>query len=73
MMELEDVIYEKRDSVASVIINRPKVYNCFRSRTLEDLIDALSDASADRSMGVIAISGEGGKAFCSGGDVNEMR
>jgi dihydroxynaphthoic acid synthetase len=73
MMNFEDIIYEKHAGVARVIINRPKVYNCFRSRTLEDLTEALSDAGTDRSLGVIVISGTGGRAFCSGGDINEMR
>lgn len=72
-MAYEDIIFEKKDGVAKVIINRPKVFNSFRTQTLDEMIEALQDASDDAAVGVIVISAAGGKAFCSGGDINEMR
>ncbi|UCD84535.1 MAG: enoyl-CoA hydratase/isomerase family protein [Deltaproteobacteria bacterium] len=72
-MSYEDIIYEQEEGVARITINRAKTFNSFRSQTLDEMHGALEDASGDRSVGVIVISGAGGKAFCSGGDVSEMR
>lgn len=72
-MAYEDILYEKKEGVARVTINRVKTFNAFRSQTLNEMQEALEDASSDRSVGVIVLSGAGGKAFCSGGDVAEMR
>jgi len=74
-MDFEDVLYEKRDHVARIQINRSEVFNAFRTKTLEELTLAVKDASDDDSVGVIVISGApGGRkpSFCSGGDINEM-
>lgn len=67
-MTYEDIIYEKRDGVARLTINRPAVYNAFRARTCEEIIAAMKDADHDRSVGVVVITGSGDKAFCTGGD-----
>lgn len=67
-MKCEDILYEKRDGVARITINRPKVYNAFRAQTCEEIIAAMKDADHDRSVGVVVITGAGDKAFCTGGD-----
>ena len=36
----EDILYEVRDRAAWIIINRPKLYNAFRAKTMEELIQA---------------------------------
>ncbi len=72
-MAYEDILYEKKDGVARITINRPKTFNSFRTQTLTEMCEALDDASTDRTIGVIVLSGAGGKAFCSGGDIAEMR
>ncbi len=64
----EDILYEVRDGVAGVTINRPQVMNAFRAQTVEELIVALRQAGADAAVGVIVLSGAGDKAFCTGGD-----
>src|ERR1700756_2599539 len=63
-----DVVYELRDRAAWIIINRPKVYNAFRARTLEELISAFHLAANDRQVASIVLTGAGEKAFCTGGD-----
>lgn len=68
-MDLQDVLYEVTDGVARITINRPQKYNAFREETLDELIWAFSEAEADRSVGVIVLTGAGEKAFCSGGDL----
>ncbi len=67
-MDYQDILYEVRGGVATVTINRPDVYNAFRGTTCEELLDAFRRASWDKSVGVIVLTGAGGKAFCTGGD-----
>lgn len=64
----EDIIFDKKDGVARITINRPQKYNAFRAKTCEELLSALHDAGWDRSVGVIVLTGAGDKAFCTGGD-----
>lgn len=66
--QFEDVIYEIRGKAAWIIINRPKVYNAFRGRTVEDMIAAFHLAANDRNVASIVLTGAGEKAFCTGGD-----
>jgi len=67
-MEYEDIVYEKADAVATITINRPKVYNAFRAHTVVEMIDAFQDAGWDKEIGVIVLTGAGDKAFSTGGD-----
>jgi naphthoate synthase len=66
--EFKDVIYEKKEAVAFVRINRPEVLNAFRPQTLEEMQAAFQDAWSDTGIGVVVLTGEGGN-FCVGGDV----
>jgi len=67
-MDYTDILYDVTDGVATITINRPDKLNAFRGRTCEELIDALQRASWDKAVGVIVLTGAGGKAFCTGGD-----
>jgi naphthoate synthase len=71
--ELTDVRYEVDDGLAWITINRPERYNSFRGRTIDELIWAFKAAWADRSVGVVALTGEGDKAFCAGGDQKQRQ
>ena len=64
----EDVLYEVRARAAWITINRPKVYNAFRGRTVEELIAAFQLAANDKQVASIVLTGAGEKAFCTGGD-----
>jgi naphthoate synthase len=67
-MGYTDIIYEKNQGVAKITINRPQVYNAFRSLTVREMIDAFYDAWDDNSIGVVVLTGAGDRAFCAGGD-----
>lgn len=67
----KDIVYEKKDWVARVTINRPQVYNCYTAETLEEMATAFRDASWDDGIAVLVLTGAGDKAFCTGGDVDE--
>lgn len=66
--ELEDVRYEVDRGLAWITIDRPERYNAFRGRTIDELIRCFKAAWADSSVGVVALTGTGDKAFCAGGD-----
>jgi len=78
--DFDDIVYEKvrlmRDdmedtplgSVARITIARPKVRNAFRPQTVDEMSRAFADARDDADVGVVLLTGEGDKAFCSGGD-----
>jgi len=68
MSDYTDIIFEQKNGVARITINRPKRYNAFRGKTCDELIDALNRAGWDQSIGVIVLTGTGEKAFCTGGD-----
>jgi naphthoate synthase len=63
-----DIKYEKMDGIAKITINRPEVRNAFRPLTVTEMMTAFRDAEEDQNIGVIVLTGEGEKAFCSGGD-----
>lgn len=66
----EDIRYEKTEdgAIAKITINRPEVRNAFRPLTVNELLQAFELAHQDKQVGVIILTGEGEKAFCSGGD-----
>lgn len=68
--EFTDIRYEKSDdgAIAKITINRPEVRNAFRPLTVKELLEAFEKAHQDDAVGVIILTGEGEKAFCSGGD-----
>jgi len=63
-----DIRYETLEGIAKITINRPEVRNAFRPQTVREMSHAFLAAQSDRAMGVIILTGEGDKAFCSGGD-----
>src|SRR5204862_485384 len=67
-MAYQDILYDKRDGIATITINRPTVLNAFRADTVEEMLDAMRDAEEDEDIGVVVLAGAGDRAFCSGGD-----
>ena len=69
--EFGDIRYVVETHTAVITIARPERYNAFRGQTVEELIAAFRAAWADRSVRALILTGEGDKAFCSGGDVKQ--
>jgi 1,4-dihydroxy-2-naphthoyl-CoA synthase len=67
-----DIVYEKKDGIARVTLNRPDVYNAYSSDTLREMTEAFRDAMLDDSVGVVVLTGAGDKAFCAGSDAREF-
>jgi enoyl-CoA hydratase len=67
------IVYENKEQVATITLNRPKSLNALNTALLTELKDALGDAEVDVAVRVIVITGAGEKAFCAGADVAEIR
>lgn len=66
--EFKEILFQKFDGIARISINRPEVHNAFTPLTVKEMIAAMEICREDAEIGVIILTGEGGKAFCSGGD-----
>ncbi len=68
-----DILFEVKDQIAWVTINRPGVLNAFREQTLDELIDALKSTREDPSIVCAVVTGAGEKSFSAGGDFHAMK
>src|SRR5690606_32192673 len=64
----EDILFQFHEGIARISINRPHKHNAFTPNTVKEMIDAMHICREDMRIQVIILTGEGGKAFCSGGD-----
>lgn len=69
--DYETILYEKKDNVLVITLNRPERYNAINIQMNADLKDALKVAKKDPGVRVIVITGAG-KAFCAGADVQDF-
>ena len=70
-MPYECLLYEVKDRVATLTLNRPERLNALGGTLRDDLLDAVTKAAADPDVGALVITGAG-RGFCSGGDVKSM-
>jgi enoyl-CoA hydratase len=71
-MSYENLLYEKKDGIAHITFNRPKVLNALNRKTVEELQQVLFDVRDDASVRVLILTGSGEKAFVAGADINEL-
>ena len=71
-MGYENILYEKKDGIAYITFNRPKVLNALNNKTIDELRQALVDARDDGSVRVLILTGAGEKAFVAGADISEL-
>jgi naphthoate synthase (dihydroxynaphthoic acid synthetase) len=64
----EDITFDFFEGIAKITINRPQVRNAFRPQTVSEMIDAMHICRENQEIYVVVLTGEGDKAFCSGGD-----
>jgi enoyl-CoA hydratase/carnithine racemase len=70
-MAYETIIYEKKDHVAIITLNRPEKLNAENAQLTTDLAHAMADADRDKNIIVLIITGAG-RAFCAGADLEEV-
>jgi enoyl-CoA hydratase/carnithine racemase len=71
-LTLANVLYEKKNAVAYVTVNRPKVLNALNTLTWKDLRTAFEDARDDAAIRGVILTGAGNKAFIAGADIGEL-
>jgi enoyl-CoA hydratase len=71
-LTLANVLYEKKDAIAYVTVNRPKVLNALNTPTWKDLRTAFEDARDDTAIRGVILTGAGNKAFIAGADIGEL-
>ena len=71
-MTYENILLEKKNSIAYVTINRPKVLNALNMATMEELRAAFHDIKNDDGIRVAILTGSGEKAFVAGADISEL-
>jgi enoyl-CoA hydratase/carnithine racemase len=71
-VKLTNVLYEKRDAIAYVTVNRPKVLNALSTQTWKDLRTVFEDAQTDNTVRGVILTGAGDKAFIAGADIGEL-
>ena len=71
-MGYENILVEKRNAIAYVTVNRPKVLNALNMATMEELRAAFTGIKSDASIRVAILTGAGEKAFVAGADIGEL-
>src|ERR1700728_2691264 len=71
-MNFENIVLEKRNAIAYVTVNRPKVLNALNMATMEELRAAFHDIKNDKNIRVVLFTGSGEKAFIAGADIGEL-
>ncbi|MFZ1130485.1 MAG: enoyl-CoA hydratase-related protein [Terriglobales bacterium] len=71
-MTYENILLEKKNAIAYVTVNRPRVLNALNMATMEELRVAFSDIKSDASIRVAILTGAGEKAFVAGADIGEL-
>jgi enoyl-CoA hydratase len=72
-MEFKNTLYEKKDGIATITINRPKALNALNEEAVQEILSRLKDAEKDENVKVIVITGAGEKAFCAGLDLKTVQ
>ena len=71
-MTFSNILLEKKNSIAYVTVNRPKVLNALNMATMEELRAAFHDIKNDDGIRVVILTGAGEKAFVAGADISEL-
>ncbi|SEI82454.1 2-(1,2-epoxy-1,2-dihydrophenyl)acetyl-CoA isomerase [Dyadobacter sp. SG02] len=67
----QNLIYESRDGVARIALNRPEVFHALSPALIAEITNAVQTAADDDSIRVVLLTATGEKAFCSGADLKE--
>ncbi len=71
-MSYETILYEKRDHIAFITLNRPQVLNALNDKLRQELAGAFDDARRDDGVRVVILTGSGDRAFSAGLDLKEF-
>src|SRR6201996_9478803 len=71
-MNFENILLEKKNQIAYVTVDRPKVLNALNMATMQELKQAFAAIKGDREVRVAILTGSGEKAFVAGADIGEL-
>jgi enoyl-CoA hydratase len=71
-MEFQNILYEVKDRIAFVTVNRPKVLNALNDQTMDELRRAFLEIRHKDDVGGVIFTGAGEKAFIAGADIHEL-
>ena len=71
-MQFENLLYEVRDGILYLTLNRPEMRNALTPEMWRDISAAVNEAEKDASVRVVILSSVGGKALASGADIREL-
>src|SRR5205807_5504754 len=69
----ENILFEHRDSIAYITVNRPKVLNALNMATMGELRTVFTQLKDDRDVRVVILTGAGEKSFVAGADIGELQ
>ena len=72
IVDLKNVLYEVKNHIGYITLNRPDVYNALSPEMWKDLSAAIDAARADSDVSVVILTGAGDKALASGADIREL-
>ena len=72
MSSFEVIIYQKRDGIGYVTLNRPQALNAYNIQMRDELYQALGAVRDDPEVEVVIFQGAGERAFCAGADLTEF-
>ncbi|MBI2846751.1 MAG: enoyl-CoA hydratase/isomerase family protein [Chloroflexi bacterium] len=72
MQGFKTLLYNKRNAIAHIVLNRPEVLNAYNIQMRDDLWEALLAVRDDPEVGALVLSGAGERAFCAGADLTEF-
>lgn len=70
---MENVIFNEKNGMAEIIINRPKALNALNTATLKELGEVINNISSRKDIYTVIITGSGEKSFVAGADITEMK
>jgi enoyl-CoA hydratase len=72
-MPYETLLYEKKDRIGYVTLNRPRILNAQSPEMFDELAQVFGDIKRDAEVGVVILTGSGDRAFCAGADINFLK
>jgi enoyl-CoA hydratase len=72
MSGFQAIIYEKKDGIGYITLNRPRSLNVYNLQMRDELFQVLSAIKDDGEAEVVILKGAGEKAFCAGADLTEF-
>ncbi len=71
-MAYENIIFDRKERIATITFNRPKALNALNGALLAELSQALDEIAADEDIRVLILTGAGDKSFVAGADITEL-